>query len=156
MAWGWEWAWGAALLLLPKRPLHLQAAPTKNSGLTSTPDQAAESPNNIYDVRHARVLMIVDYQQLPKLFDAINSVNFMTVLDCKIQDVDEYQAMLEGYVYGSGDAVRVDMLVESIWLREWTVPWMPSSVKQELGIADATGTTDSMDSADSMNGNGNF
>ncbi len=109
--------------------------------------------NSIYDVRHARVLMVVDYQQLPKLFDAINSVNFMTVLDCKIQDVDEYQALLEGYVYGSADAVRVDMLIESIWLREWTVPWMPNSVKQELGIADATGTTDT---ADSMDGNGNF
>jgi hypothetical protein len=92
--------------------------------------------NAIYDVRHARVLMVVDYQQLSALFNAISSVNFMTVLDCQVQDVDEYQALREGYVYGQGDAVRVDMLIETIWLRDWTTKYMPSQVKQNLGIAD--------------------
>jgi hypothetical protein len=60
----------------------------------------------------------------------------MTVLDCQVQDVDEYAALLEGYVYGSGDAVRVDMLIETIWLRDWTVPLMPAEVKQALGLGD--------------------
>ncbi len=92
--------------------------------------------NAIYDVIHARVVMVVDYQQLPQLFDAISEVNFMTVLDCQVQDVDEYAALLEGYVYGSGDAVRVDMLIETIWLRDWTVPLMPAEVKQALGLGD--------------------
>ncbi len=92
--------------------------------------------NTIYDVRHARVVLVADYEQLPALFDAISSVNFMTVLDCQIQDVDEYQALLEGYVYGQGDAVKVDLLLESIWMREWTTPLMPSEIKKRLGIAD--------------------
>lgn len=92
--------------------------------------------NTIYDVRHARVVLVADYQQLPELFNAISSVNFMTVLDCQIQDVDEYQALLEGYVYGQGDAVKIDMLLESIWMREWTTPLMPSEIKKRLGIAD--------------------
>ncbi len=96
---------------------------------------SARTSNVIYDVKHARMVAIVDYQQLPKLFDAISEVNFMTVLDCQIKDVDEYEALLEGYVYGSGDAVRVDMLIETIWLREWTSQLMPDNVKTQLGIA---------------------
>ncbi len=92
--------------------------------------------NAIYDVKHARVVMIVDYQQLPELFNAINEVNFMSVLDCEIQDVDEYEALREGFVYGPGDAVKVDMLIESIWLREWTTPLMPKEIKQQLGLSE--------------------
>ncbi len=91
--------------------------------------------NAIYDVRHARMVAIVDFQQLPKLFDAIGQVNFMTVLECEIQDVDEYEALLEGFVYGSGDAVRIDMLIETIWLREWTTKLMPPKTLELLGIA---------------------
>jgi len=91
--------------------------------------------NELYDVRHARLVAIVDYQQLPKLFDAIGQINFMTVLDCQLQDVDEYQGLKEGYVYGKGDAVRVDMLIESLWMREWTTPLMPKEVKERMGIA---------------------
>lgn len=110
---------------------------------------SGRTSNSIYDVRHARVVMIADYQQLPKLFDAISSVNFMTVLDCQIQNVDEYQALREGYVYGQGDAVKIDMLIESIWMREWTVPLMPAEIKQRLGIAtpDASMPADEMQDA---------
>jgi len=91
--------------------------------------------NALYDVRHARMVAIVDFQQLPELFDAIGQVNFMTVLDCQVQDVDEYEALKQGYVYGKGDAVRVDMLIESLWMREWTTPLMPKKVKDYMGIA---------------------
>jgi hypothetical protein len=94
--------------------------------------------NVIYDVRHARMVAIVDYQQLPKLFEAIGRVNFMTVLDCQIQDVDEYEALRQGFVYGTGDSVRIDILIESIWLRDWTTKWMPDEVKRRLGIATAS------------------
>jgi len=96
---------------------------------------SGRTSNVIYDVRHARMVAIVDYQQLPALFDAISEVNFMTVLDCQIKDVDEYDALREGYVYGQGDAVQVDMLIETIWLREWTSKLMPDKVKEHLGIA---------------------
>ncbi len=98
---------------------------------------SGRTSNVIYDVRHARMVAVVDYQQLPKLFDAISEVNFMTVLDCQIKDVDEYRALLEGYVYGQGDAVQVDLLIETIWLREWTSQLMPEKIKTKLGIADA-------------------
>lgn len=77
--------------------------------------------NVLYDVRHARVELIVDYQQLPLLFKKLSQVNFMTVLEMGMADVDEYEALRSGYVYGPGDSVRVALLVESIWLRKWVV-----------------------------------
>lgn len=118
------------------------AAPAKKGG--SSPDSklsvnfhtgpTGRTSNAIYDVRHARMVVVVDFEQLPKLFDAIGQVNFMTVLDCRIRDVDEYEALREGFVYGKGDAVRVDMLIETIWLREWTTKLMPPQVLTYLGI----------------------
>lgn len=97
---------------------------------------SGRTSNVIYDVRHARMVAVVDYQQLPKLFNAISQVNFMSVLDCQIQDVDEYAALQEGFVYGTGDAVQVDILIETIWLREWTKEYMPEAIKKKLGLAD--------------------
>lgn len=120
--------------------------PPPSTGMTGSldqrqPDNFDVSPsgrvsNAVYDVRHARVEAVVDFQQLPALFNAISEVSFMTVLDCQIEDVDEYEALAEGYFYGMGDAVRVTMVIETIWLREWTEGLMPDKTKQYLGLAE--------------------
>jgi len=90
--------------------------------------------NPLYDVRHAQVEVIAEYRQLPALFDAIGKVNLMTVLETHIEEIDEYDALAVGYMYGANDCVRVRLLVETIWLREWTAPLMPPSIKDKLGI----------------------
>jgi len=90
--------------------------------------------NPLYDVRHAQVEVIAEYRQLPALFDAIGKVNLMTVLETHIEEIDEYDALAVGYMYGANDCVRVRLLVETIWLREWTGPLMPPSIKDKLGI----------------------
>lgn len=104
-----------------------------------TPDNFFVTPtgrisNLLYDVRHARLQAVVDFQELPKLLEAINSTNFMTVLSIELTDVDEYQAMAQGYLYGPGDMVEVDMVIESLWLRTWTLEHMPDPVKISLGL----------------------
>ncbi|MFA9476831.1 hypothetical protein ACERK3_00860 [Phycisphaerales bacterium AB-hyl4] len=93
--------------------------------------------NAMYDVRHVRVRAIVDDQQLPDLFNALGAVNFMTVLHTTIRDVDEYEALREGFVYGSGNVVEAEMIIEAILLREWTKQMMPQPVRQYLGIDEA-------------------
>ncbi len=90
--------------------------------------------NPIYDVRHAQVELIVEYRQLPALFTAIGKVNLMTVLETHITEIDEYEDLALGYMYGGNDCVQVQMLIETIWLREWTGPLMPQVVKDELGV----------------------
>jgi hypothetical protein len=103
------------------------------------PDDFSISPtgrssNAIYDVWHVWVELVVDSQRMPSLFNAIAQVNFMTVLSLEVSNVDEYDALQQGYVYGDSDAVHVRMLVETIWLRDWTARLMPRAVKQLLGI----------------------
>ena len=110
-----------------------------NSGETRLPNGFLMSPtgrrsNTIYDVLHAKVSLVVDYQQMSKLFEAIGKTNFMTILNISITDVDEYEALQSGYLYGSGDCVQVDLIIETLWLREWTVRLMPKSIKTLLAI----------------------
>ncbi|QDU33402.1 hypothetical protein KS4_14480 [Poriferisphaera corsica] len=90
--------------------------------------------NAVYDVRHVRIVADVDYQELPEIFDAFNKVNFMTVVDCQISQIDEYELLAQGYMYGSSDCVQIEMVVESVWLRELTREYMPNTTLEYLGL----------------------
>ncbi|MEX2671262.1 MAG: hypothetical protein WD294_04030 [Phycisphaeraceae bacterium] len=88
--------------------------------------------NAIYDVRHAKMAVIVDSQQIPALLNAINDVNMMTVIGTDIEDIDEYAHLRDFYYYGSVDAVRLDLVVETIWLRSWTAGHLSQEHAEEL------------------------
>ncbi len=111
------------------------------------PDDFVVSPsgrrsNAMYDVRHAKASLIIDAQAMPRFFQNLQRVNFMTVLHMEVTDIDEYAALRQGYVYGSGDAVQVEMLIETIWLRGWTQEYMPADIKRHLGIGSAEASGD--------------
>jgi hypothetical protein len=122
------------------------AYPVPNSEATGLGEAGDEAPDNfaltptgrvsnhVYDIRHASVRLVVDHARLPALFNNLSKANFMTVIDCRIQDVNEYAALREGYIYGIGDMVEVEMVIESAWLRNWTQQLMPTVTKQYLGI----------------------
>ena len=90
--------------------------------------------NPLYDVRLARVGLIADARKLADLFNALHQHNLMTVLHLRVTDVDEYEHLRQGFVYGSTDVVRLDMVIETLWLRKWTEPLMPKEVREMLGI----------------------
>lgn len=90
--------------------------------------------NDIFDVRHVRVHMLMDWKHMSEFMGALARTNFMTVLDVDVKDIDEYEALRSGYFYGNGDVVDVTMLIETLWLREWTTDLMPDLVKQAMGI----------------------
>ena len=90
--------------------------------------------NRNFDVRHVKVTIVIDSKRIPEFFEALSRVNYMTVLLVQIQDIDEYQALRKGFVYGTDDVVEMKMVVEAIWLRKWTREWMPPSVKNRLGM----------------------
>ena len=94
----------------------------------------------MYYVRHVNVSLIVDSQMMPLLFENLQQVNFMTILKISVRDVDEYEALQKGYVYGTGDSVRLDILLETIWLQDWTVGYMPNEVRRFLGVTDQRGS----------------
>lgn len=123
-------------------------------------DQSAETPlsdnfafgptgrssNHLFDVRHVRVLMHADFQRLPEFFNALARVNLMTPLNMRVTALDEYQLLNENFIYGQGDVVEVEIIIETLWLRDWTSELMPEDVKVYVGLADPPeGETPGMD-----------
>ena len=92
------------------------------------------SCNPIYDVHHAVVSILIDSKRIPELLNSFVPINFMTVIGFQMTDVNEYDELRQGFYYGDVDVVKVDLTVETLWLRQWTVPMMPFEVQQYLGI----------------------
>jgi len=90
--------------------------------------------NSIYDVRLVELVAVVSTAKLPRLFDALASRNFMTVLDVKLRPADAFDAAGQGYIYGTDPVSEVTLLIETVWLREWTAPFMPGDLRAALGI----------------------
>jgi hypothetical protein len=115
-------------------------APTLASAGQLLPDNFAVSAtgrvsNAIYDVHHVSLRVIVDYQHLPDFFDNLSKVNFMTVLKMDLKSLDEYDSLKGGYVLGSNDCMIADILIETLWLRDWTSRLTPKGIRTALGIA---------------------
>lgn len=90
--------------------------------------------NDLYDVRHVWVSLVIDSQHLSEFFNNLQAINFITVLKVEFRNVDEYESLAMGYFYGQGDAVEADILLETIWLRNWTADLMPKEVRRLVGI----------------------
>jgi len=113
-------------------------------------DPAMESPrdftrtftgrvtNGLYDVRYVEVGMVVAAERLPVILNALARRNFITVVDLQVRPADAFAAAADGFIYGSEPVIDVTLTLESVWLREWTAPLMPLSVRQELKIASPT------------------
>ncbi|MEM6392714.1 MAG: hypothetical protein AAF797_08095 [Planctomycetota bacterium] len=94
--------------------------------------------NAVFDVRHARLVVDVDWLRLNELLDQLAETNLITVLKVNLQDVDERTLLAAGYHYGPHDVVRAEILLETLWMREWTTPLMPEVVKTYLGVPTET------------------
>lgn len=98
--------------------------------------------NAVYDVRNVSISVVVSSARLPELLDAFARTNFMTVTDMDLSDVDVWADLELGYFYGSEHVVRAKLVVETIWLRSWTVPLMPPDVRGYLAIPTEEPKTD--------------
>lgn len=94
--------------------------------------------NAVYDVRTVELVLIVATEQLPRLFDALAQRNFMTVLDLAVRPADAFEAARSGYIYGTAPVSEATLLIETVWLREWTAPFMPADARAALGIGGGT------------------
>ena len=94
--------------------------------------------NNLYDIRRARIVVVVSAKNASKFIDALSRVNFITVLDADLEAVDPNADLKQGFYYGEEAVVRMTLDLESIWLRDWTKLVMPKDVRAELGVPDLT------------------
>ncbi|MFN3168722.1 MAG: hypothetical protein ACE37H_16820 [Phycisphaeraceae bacterium] len=112
-------------------PLDPKEKAPEHFGITPT----GRVSNSVFDVRHTRLVIDIQWEALPGFIEELRDINFMTVIGLKLQDIDEYKVLREGgYVYGDDDVVRAELIIESLWFRDWTAKHMPQSVKQKLLI----------------------
>lgn len=96
---------------------------------------SGRASNGLYDVIHLRASMVVEADKLPMVLDQIGRGRLLSVIAVeRVEPIDPAVALNAGYFYGDKPVVRVDMLLEALLLRQWTVQYMPERVKQMLGI----------------------
>jgi hypothetical protein len=100
--------------------------------------------NDLFDVVPVDLGLIVETARLPEVLDALSRYNFMTITNLRIEPTDAFAATERGLYYGPEPVCSVTMTLETVWLREWTTPFMPPVTRTALGIApDAAPSTDS-------------
>jgi hypothetical protein len=99
---------------------------------------SGRASNGLYDVVHMRASMVVEADKLPMVLDQLGRGRLLSVVQVeRVEPVDPAAAANAGYFYGDKPCVRVDLLVEDLLLRKWTVQYMPERVKQMLGVVPA-------------------
>jgi len=94
--------------------------------------------NPLFDVRRVEVLLIVDSEKMPEVFDALARYNFITILDASVQTVNLFDAIKSGYFYGSRPVSLIRLDLETVWFRAWTTEFMPPELKAALGVPETT------------------
>lgn len=109
--------------------------PTAEAARDYTGSFTGRRTNPLYDVRLVELKVVAATSRLPALLDALARQNFITVLDVSLEPADHFAAAQEGYMYGSEPTSQVTLLLETVWLREWTALRMPAELRNALGIA---------------------
>ncbi len=98
--------------------------------------RATKPENQVFDTRKARLKLIVSAQRVPTLIDAISTADLMSVLDFDMTSVDLYEKLKEGYYFGTEPVVQVDLEIEILFLRSWTVQYIPPEARKLLSVVE--------------------
>ena len=90
--------------------------------------------NPLFDVRRVELRLIVDSEKMPEVFDALARYNFITIIDATVATVNLFEAIKDGYFYGSRPVSLVLLDLETVWFRAWTTEFMPPELKAALGV----------------------
>lgn len=90
--------------------------------------------NPLYDVLTVDLDLIVDSTRIPEVLDQITQENFFTIVDLKMEPADPFEAAAAGYMYGSAPICRLELTLDTVWLRQWTSEKMPTETREVLGI----------------------
>lgn len=87
-----------------------------------------------YDVVLFSVWMDIDPSKLTAFEDELARHNMYITLVDHLKTVDPLDRVSNGYLYGDGQVVEVEMQAEAIFFRSWTLPLMPDDEKRLLSI----------------------
>jgi hypothetical protein len=116
-------------------PAAAGAPPAAPTAVDLTKDMTGRVSNSQYDV----VLMNITVDLDPAYENAFIAAlyrqnNGYTVLNVTTKAIDPFDAAGNGYLYGNTQVVHLDLLVEGLLFRSWTLPIMPDATKTALGI----------------------
>ncbi len=106
------------------------------------PSLTGRKSNEQYDVVRFVVSVVIDQRDILQLIDRISRVNFYQCLSASYEALVYQQEMAQGYFYGTDPVVRATFEFEGYMAREVYEKWMPSAVRQALGIDAAEGEGD--------------
>ncbi|MBC8202569.1 MAG: hypothetical protein H8E91_01955 [Planctomycetes bacterium] len=116
--------------------------PKRDSGRTNTAS-ANNSPvvsftnrneATLFDSLQVRLRLIVSTVRIPTILDTFAQNNFATVIDIDLKPVNKFTSLEDGFDYGAEPVSELTVVLETAWLRAWTVELMPESVRSALGI----------------------
>jgi hypothetical protein len=113
------------------------------------PTHTGRTGDGSYDTRTVELTVVASSRDLPRLFEALGRVNYMTVVGVDLSPVDVWADLEQGYFYGDDHVVRAVVTIETVWLRSWTLPLMPDRVRAAVGAPPAA-------SAQNMTGDEGF
>lgn len=91
--------------------------------------------SGLYDVYDFQLTVDVDASQLPAFIGELTRNQYCTVRWLNFTPVNLTELKSAGFLYGDKPVVRVVLVCETLFLRKWTEPLMPDSIKAALGIA---------------------
>lgn len=91
-----------------------------------------ESP--LFDILQVRLTMMVSTSRIPTILDCFAQNNFATIVDIALEPVNKFESLEDGFDYGAEPVSKLTVVLETIWLRAWTVESMPTTIKESLGI----------------------
>jgi hypothetical protein len=116
------------------------AAPVDGSDVLPVPKILTVSPtgrvsNPLYDVVQFTLVINVDSSQIPAVLASLSRDQLMDVMFMTVTSVDSDDQQRQGFFYGSAPVVQLTLSCETLFMRQWTAPLMPSVVKGQVGVA---------------------
>jgi len=90
--------------------------------------------STLFDTVQVRLRMVVSTIRIPTILDTFSQNNFATVIDIDLKPVNKFTSLENGFDYGAEPVSELTVVLETAWLRSWTVEVMPESVRTALGI----------------------
>jgi hypothetical protein len=106
------------------------------------PDGSNQSPtkrvsNNLFDVVQFKMTLDIEADKIPLFLSTLATNRFITVTRMEMNPVDSQLKQIQGYVYGPKPVVTLDLDCEELFMRQWTLKYMPASIRKALSIPDA-------------------
>lgn len=108
---------------------------------TPLPDGSTQSPtkrvsNNLFDVVQFKMTLDIEADKIPLFLATLATNRFITVTRMEMNPVDSQLKQIQGYVYGPKPVVTLDLDCEELFMRQWTIKYMPPSIRKALNIPD--------------------